>query len=271
MSRLNRLSAAAIKAMFSSETDEQLIMLIEIQDPVQQVVTEFFAITDEIQLGSAANYNIDDNIIFSNLVQVSSTTGLQSGKTYYIVNIDYSTNRIKVSATPRGTPVNITFTGVASISNLEQSSTYYVITVSRVFRLADSWTERLSYTTTEEVIYGVKSTVSGDNREYIFLPIEVQLPQEADTGEASCRLVLNYVTSELIELVRANLTEPASASIRLVLSSNTNYIEAEFLGFFISSASYSATEVTLELTMIPYSREPFPAYNFTPLYFPGLF
>lgn len=271
MSRLNRLSAAAIKAMFSSETDEQLIMLIEIEDPVQQLVTEFFATSDEIRLASAANYNIDDNIIFSNLLQVSSTTGLQSNKTYYIVNIDYSTNKIKVSETPRGTSVNITFTGSALIIHPENSTNSYPITVKRVFRLADSWTERLSYTTAEEVIYGVKSTVSGDNREYIFLPIEVQLPQEADTGEASCRLVLNYVTSELIELIRLNLTEPASVNISLVLSNNTNYIEAEFLGFFISSASYSATEVTLELTMIPYSREPFPAYNFTPLYFPGLF
>lgn len=271
MSRLNRLSAAAIKAMFSSETDEQLIMLIEIEDPVQQVVMEFFAITDEIQLASAANYNIDDNIIFSNLVQVSSTTGLQSGKTYYIVNIDYSTNRIKVSATPRGTPVNITFTGVASIFNLEQSSIYYVITVKRVFRIADSWTERLSYTTTEEVIYGVKSTVNQNAREFIFIPIEIQLPQETDSGETSCRLILNYVTNEMIELVRTHLTKPASATIQLVLGNSPGTVEVQFLGFFISNVTYNATQITFELNMIPYSREPFPAYNFTPLYFPGLF
>jgi len=268
MSRLNRLSAAAIKAMFSSETDEQLIMLIEIEDPVQQLVSEFFAATEEIQLISAANYNIDDNIIFSNLTQISSTTGLENNKTYYIVNINYSNNRIKVSQTPRGTPVNITFTGVAYVGEQVYN---YPVTVKRVFRLADSWTERLNYTTDEEVIYGVKSTVAGNNREYIFLPIEVQLPQEAETGEASCTLVLNYVTPELIELIRVQLTKPANVIIQLTLSSNTNYIEAEFSGFFISNASYSASQISLELSMIPYSREPFPAYNFTPLYFPGLF
>lgn len=271
MSRLNRLSPAAIKAMFSSETDEQIIMLIEIEDPVQQVVTEFFATTDEIQLASATNYNIDDNIIFSNLVQVSSTTGLQSGKTYYIVNIDYSTNRIKVSATPRGTPVNITFTGAAYIFNLEQSSTYYVITVSRVFRLADSWLERLSYTTTEDVIYGVKSTVSGNAREFIFIPLEIQLPQETESGETSCRLVMNYVTPEMVELVRTQLTKPANAKIELVLGSNPGIVEAEFSNFFISNVTYNATQITFDLNMVPFSREPFPAYNFTPLYFPGLF
>lgn len=270
MSRLNRLSPAAIKAMFSSETDEQIIMLIEIEDPVQQLVTQFFASTDELQLLSATNYNIDDNIIFSNLVPVDPTTGLQSNKTYYIVNIDYSTNKIKVSETPRGTPVNITFTGSALIIDPESSTNIYP-TVKRVFRLADSWLERLSYTTTEDVIYGVKSTVSGNAREFIFIPLEIQLPQETESGETSCRLVMNYVTPEMVELVRTQLTKPANAKIELVLGSNPGIVEAEFSNFFISNVTYNATQITFDLNMVPFSREPFPAYNFTPLYFPGLF
>ena len=255
MSRLNRLSASAIRSMFSSETDESIIMLIEIEDPVTNTVSEMFATSDEVRLVNITNYNIDDNLIFS-----STYGGLTAGRTYYVVNINYSTSRVQLSTTPRGSVVNITATG--SVSN---------ITAKRVIRIADSWLERLDYTTTDEVIYGVKSTVSGFERQFIFIPVEVQLPQESESGETSCRLVVNYVTSEMIELIRSSLNKPASTKIELVLSSSPNYVEAEFSNFFISNVSYNATQITFELNMISYSREPFPAFNFTPIYFPGLF
>jgi hypothetical protein len=138
--------------MFSSETDESIIMLIEIEDPVTNTVSEMFATSDEVRLVNITNYNIDDNLIFS-----STYGGLTAGRTYYVVNINYSTSRVQLSTTPRGSVVNITATG--SVSN---------ITVKRVIRIADSWLERLDYTTTDEVIYGVKSTVSSFERQFIF-------------------------------------------------------------------------------------------------------
>jgi hypothetical protein len=253
MSRLNRLSAAAIKAMFSSETDEQLIMLIEITDPTISTATQTISSTNEIAITNINYYNIDDNLIFT-----SSIGGLTAAATYYIVDIDYVSGRIKVSNTPRGT---------ATILGSSTTQT----TFKRVFRISDNWKERLSYTTDEEVIYGVKSTKSGFERQFIFIPVEIELPQETDSGETSCRLTINYVTQELIDLVRSSLTQPADVAIELVLSSSTNIIEAEFTGFFITNVNYNASQITFELNMIPLSREPFPAYNFTPLYFPGLF
>lgn len=253
MSRLNRLSAAAIKAMFSSETDEQLIMLVEIIDPIVSTATQTISSTNQIAITNINYYNIDDNLIF-----INSIGGLTAARTYYIVDIDYLSGKIKVSTTPRGI-----------IATLTDSSTQN--TFKRVFRISDNWKERLSYTTDEEVIYGVKSTKSGFERQFIFIPIEVELPQETDSGETSCRLTINYVTQELIDLIRSSLTRPADVAIELVLSSSTNTIEAEFNSFFISNVTYNANQITFELNMIPLSREPFPAYNFTPLYFPGLF
>jgi hypothetical protein len=176
MSRLSTLSASAIKAMFSSETDEMLLMLISIRDP---------------------------------------------------------NNRTSIK-----------------------------------MRLCDGFTQRLpSLTTDDEVIYGV---VSGGH-EYTFLPIEVKLPGEPDTGVSNCSLVFNYVTPEAIELIRTELTGPAEVSIDLVLSGSPNTIEASFPGFYITTATYNANSISLDLTMIDYAREPFPCYSFTPSYFPGLF
>lgn len=182
MSRLNSLSAAAIKAMFSSETDEQLIMLLTIYDPT-----------------------------------------FVSGSTTTIVD-----------------PV----------------------------RLADGYTGRLAnITTDEEVYYGVTSRT----QDFVFIPMSMSLPSEQDTGVGQCSLSINYVTPEAITLVRQHLTGPCKVLIELVLSGSTNTVEASFPGFYITSASYNAESITLALNMISLNTEPFPGFNFTPSYFPGLF
>jgi hypothetical protein len=175
MSRLTKLSPAAIKAMFSSETDEQLITLLTIQNPSQP-----------------------------------------------------------------NAPI----------------------------RLADSYIQRLnSLTTDDEVVYGVTSR--GNN--YVFLPLEITLPSEEDAGVGRCNIVLNYVTTEAIQLIRDHLTNPTQVNLELILASNPEYVEASFPGFFITNATYTSSQITLTLDMIDYTREPFPCYNFTPNYFPGLF
>jgi hypothetical protein len=181
MSRLNSLSAAAIKAMFSSETDEQLIMLLTIYDP----------------------------------------------------------------------------TLVAGTTN----------TVDPV-RLADGYTGRLaSVTTDEEVYYGVTSR----SHDYVFIPMGMSLPSEQDTGVGQCSLTINYVTPEAIVLIRDHLSGPCKVLIELVLSGSPDTVEASFPGFYITSVSYNADSITLALNMISLNSEPFPSFNFTPSYFPGLF
>lgn len=176
MSRLSRLSPEAIRAMFSSESDETLVMLLTIYNP-------------------------------ANETQV-------------------------------------------------------------VFRFADNYTQRItSLTTDEEVIYGVPSR----GQDYVFLPMEVSLPAEQDTGVGTCKLTLQYVTREAIELIRTELTKPTKVQLELVLSGSPNTVEAIFPGFYITSATYNADSINFDLTMINLAREPFPCYNFIPSYFPGLF
>lgn len=175
MSRLVTLSAQAIKAMFSSETDEQVITLVTIQNP--------------------ANPN---------------------------------------------TPM----------------------------RLADGYTGRLTnLTTDDEVVYGVTSR----SNDYIFLPLEISLPSEEQTGVGRCSININYVTKEAIQLIRTQLTSPTQVNLELVLASAPNVVEASFPSFFVTAATYNAQNISLQLDMIDFSREPFPCYNFTPNYFPGLF
>jgi len=175
MSRLNSLSTAAIKAMYSSETEESLIMLLTISDP-----------------------------------------------------------------DPALTPL----------------------------RLADGFTGRLeALTTDQDIIYGVTSRTL----DYVFIPMQITLPSEQDTGMGQCSLVIKYAAPEAIELVRTRLTKPTKVLLELVLSGSPNTVEVSFSDFYITSVTYNADQISFDLNMISFNREPFPCFNFTPGYFPGLF
>jgi len=185
MSRLSTLSPDAIKAMFSSETEEQVIMLVTITDPSD--------LANPIRLA------------------------------------DGFTSRL---------------TGVTASTNTTEGDT-----------------------TESEVIYGV---ISNTNK-YIFLPMQITLPTEQDTGVGNCSITFNYVTQQAIYLIREHLTKPAEVRIDIILASDPDYIEASFPKFYITNAQYNSESISLQLEMISFSREPFPNFTFTPLYFPGLF
>ena len=127
------------------------------------------------------------------------------------------------------------------------------------------------YTTDTEVIYGVTRVVSGITQEFIFLPMQINLPPEQETGVGSVNITINYVTPQAIILIRKYLIEPVKVTIELVLGSNPNVTEVLFDNFWITSATYNAQSITLQLDMVSLTREPFPNFNFTPTYFPGLF
>lgn len=139
-----------------------------------------------------------------------------------------------------------------------------------VTRLADNFNKRISETDAE-IVYGVRSR----SNDYVFLPMEISLPSESEDGSSNCSIRFNFVTPEAIQIIREQLTGPVKILLELVLSDGTSAdldnVEATFSGFYITSASYNAQSITLNLGMINYNTEPFPAYNFTPKNFPGLF
>jgi hypothetical protein len=137
-------------------------------------------------------------------------------------------------------------------------------------RLCDNFNKRISETDAE-IVYGVRSR----GNDYVFLPMEISLPSETEDGNSNCSIRFNFVTPEAIQIIREQLTGPTKILLELVLTDGTSAdvdtVEATFSGFYITSASYSADGITLNLGMINYNTEPFPAYNFTPKNFPGLF
>lgn len=137
--------------------------------------------------------------------------------------------------------------------------------VTPILNLSDGYTQRLSETT-QDILYGVIS----NGVEYTFLPMEISLPSEEEGRAPKCSIVIKDIVRYLIPTIR-NLAYSPKIKLQLVLSKTPNVVEVSYSGFYITSFNYNAEQVTAELSMIDYEREPFPAHSFSPAYFPGLF
>ena len=136
-----------------------------------------------------------------------------------------------------------------------------------IIRLSDSYTTRISDSVSDtDIVYGVTSR--GNN--YIFLPLEITLPQEDEAQAPRCTLVIRDVTRHLTPVIRS-LTSPPKVKLELVLSTTPNVVEVSFDGFYVTNFNYNRDQVTCELMMVNYEREPFPMHSFSPIRFPGLF
>jgi hypothetical protein len=333
------LSESAIRAMYSSETDEAVILLLTIYDPKDNA-TEVLHLADNFTQ-RLDEYTTDTDVVYG----VSMVGGANSLGSVSVQSSDLNgtTNTLNSYFKVNGTKVNYTFTRGHSVLVLnpstfaiESSNTYdtYGAGNSQQLKTAlqniptgklvcigsydatsldqstrDYINQQFKTTRTEtwspsritHTVIGVKGnpyvtpievvtagsagflsqftlnnaySTGGNfitNSTFIYFPMEITLPSETDDGNSNCTIAINFASKELIQFIRTNLTSPAKILLQLVLSDNPSYVEASFSNFYITGVSYSAQGVNLELSMINYSTEPFPAYNFSPKYFPGLF
>lgn len=136
-----------------------------------------------------------------------------------------------------------------------------------IARFCDGYTQRLeTLTTDEQVVYGIVSR--GNN--FIFLPIQITLPGEDEANTQQASITIYDVTQYVVPIMRT-LTGPPKVLMEMVLSKSPDTVEISFNNFYISNFKYNAESVSINLSMIDYSVEPFPQYSFTPNIFPGLF
>jgi hypothetical protein len=130
-------------------------------------------------------------------------------------------------------------------------------------RISTDKTTRLS---TDPLVYGTTSR----GNDYLFIGLEVSLPDERSESPPRARMVLTNVGREAIALVRS-VVSPPSVKIELVKASAPDVVEAEWPAMDMAAVEYSADTISFELTMDSYALEPFPSGSFDPAYFTGLF
>lgn len=115
-------------------------------------------------------------------------------------------------------------------------------------------------------VYGV---TSNGNR-YLFLPFEIELPQDDKTGAVTAKLTIDNVSREIVSYARS-VKSAMNVSIQCVLSNALDDVELEYNDFKLTNVSYNAFTVQGDLSIDYLGLEPFPCGRFTPSGFPGLF
>lgn len=106
--------------------------------------------------------------------------------------------------------------------------------------------------------------------QYDFIPFNIVLPQDDETGAVTATLEIDNIGRELIGHIRS-IKSAINVSIQVILSNNLDYIELEFNDFKLTNVKYNVYKVWGDLSVDYLGQEPFPQSRFTPKDFPGLF
>lgn len=120
--------------------------------------------------------------------------------------------------------------------------------------------------TTDPLVYGTVSRGST----FLYAGIDLTLPDEVDKSPPASKLTVENVDLGLIPLARS-VNSPPAILIEAVLASAPDTVEMTFPALNMSNLTYDAAALNFDLTMDSLVTEPFPAGNFSPAYFPGLF
>lgn len=132
----------------------------------------------------------------------------------------------------------------------------------------DATTRLPSLTNDENIVYG---TISGGN-EYIFCPMEIDLPTEDEEAPPSTIMSVSNVGREMVTAIRSISPSPKpTLDMALVLASNTDMIEGIIEGLQLSDIDTNQATISGELVLDILTNEPCPYYTFTPSTAPGLF
>ncbi|NLS03627.1 DUF1833 family protein [Rhizobium sp. P32RR-XVIII] len=115
----------------------------------------------------------------------------------------------------------------------------------------------------------VYATVSRGN-EYLFLPFEFTLPDDKSDSPPRIQLSIDNTDRSLVAMLRS-FTTPASIKLEIVLASSLDDVEIEMPALQLSEVTIGEEQVTADLVADALINEPYPAGQFTPGAFPGLF
>ena len=134
--------------------------------------------------------------------------------------------------------------------------------LTETIRLSNDPTTRLS---SDPPVYGTQSR----GNDYLYLPIDLTLPIDAEGRIPSAVLKIDNVDQQLVDLVRS-IDTPASCKIELVYASDPDTVEIEWDEMVTREASYDATTVSLTISYEALMGQPFPDHDYGKYNFPGL-
>ena len=109
--------------------------------------------------------------------------------------------------------------------------------------------------------------ITSRSESYLAFPFEIVLPS---TGQESVQLIVDNVSRELIDEVRS-IDTPLDITLEVVRAAAPDTVEAGPFEFQSRAVEYDVQSMRFTLAYEPLLQEPFPAYTYTPIDYPGLF
>lgn len=98
---------------------------------------------------------------------------------------------------------------------------------------------------------------------------EIPMPSEEDGSITEVDLVIDNVDRQIVDAIRSIDTEP-TVTMKIVLNSDTDTVEAGPFDFKLNEAEYDILKVSGKLGMPSVLEEGFPGVNFTPINHPAM-
>lgn len=141
--------------------------------------------------------------------------------------------------------------------------------LDRPVRLSTDNTERIS---SNPPAYGTRSTWLTDDTEadpFLFIFLSTLVPSDLDDAPISANFVIDNISSDIAS---ALLSVPRKATIHMavVLASQPNTVEAQWLDMRLDDVRITAGEVTLSFSREVIEAEPYPAGRLSKNRYPGL-
>lgn len=114
-----------------------------------------------------------------------------------------------------------------------------------------------------------KENISSGGDEYVGYPFEIFLPDSKDSAPPSAKIRIDNVSREIGQAIR-EITTPPSVTIQIIRQDTPDVIEAEFTGMKLRRIPYDALSIEGNLEFEDLTREPYPAYTFSPANYPGV-
>ncbi len=105
---------------------------------------------------------------------------------------------------------------------------------------------------------------------FVAYAFDLTMPESNAEAPPRARLVIDNVSREIAQSIRLITTAP-SVLIEIIRASVPNTVEVALPLFFLRDVKWNAMQVSGELVVEDLMTEPFPALQFTPAHFPGLF
>lgn len=119
------------------------------------------------------------------------------------------------------------------------------------------------------LVANYKTDIESNGDTYVGFQFEITLPDSNEDAPPKAKLRIANVTREITEAVRS-ISSPASVTIKVVRQETPDIIEAEFPGMKLTDVTWDALTVEGTLEFEDLTREPYPAYTFSPANYRGI-